>query len=257
MKKKRQRKEWDWEEKYRGDYLKWVDGKHGDEMAYRLTDVDWSYRIKDGMPGVLSAGPPPLHPSSRLLLETIAQLEPKSVLDAGCGIGDDLCGVSALLPDDVKLYGVDISQTALDLLDKRWPDNLQNKPEVKAMALPITGLLPRVELAYTHTILMHLNDKRYERSLANLLNATSAHLLMAENWTTRWFARDIDVLCRSGMADDCWPIWIYFRESPEDRRADLLLASKDSELPYPKLGDYDRTMRRPLQAALRNRRKRK
>ncbi|HTV83641.1 MAG TPA: methyltransferase [Acidobacteriaceae bacterium] len=63
----------------------------------------------------------PVHRRQReALLNTIASLAPRSVLDVGCGSGNNLAAIAATMPD-IVLTGTDVSSEALALAAHRVP----------------------------------------------------------------------------------------------------------------------------------------
>lgn len=178
----------------------------------------------------------PLHPNHRLLYETILQLSPSSVFEAGCGGGDHLHNLNVLNATMV-LSGVDRSEEQLGLLHERNPE-LAATTNIFDLTLPYSQALPTADVSYTQAVLMHIHTGNgHLVALANLFRVSQRQIVLMENWKRHEFLRDAQYLHKNGMTG--WPdLLCYFRRSPEfDNRPHLLVLSK-KPLPYEPLDDY-------------------
>ena len=97
----------------------------------------------------------PLHANHRCLYEGILALEPKTVLEVGCGGGDHMHNLRTLMPE-LTVRGIDRSSQQLDLLKKRSP-HLADYVSIAS----ITGDCPEVEgadVVYTQAVIMHIQE---------------------------------------------------------------------------------------------------
>lgn len=110
----------------------------------------------------------PVHRRQReALVSLIGSLKPASVLDVGCGAGDNLAAIANSLPG-VILSGVDVSSKALDLAARKLP-------QVRFQELDAqTGRLPETfDLVMSNQVVEHLVD-----DVSAMRNMT----MMAHKW---------------------------------------------------------------------------
>lgn len=177
----------------------------------------------------------PLHPSHRLLYETILQLSPDSIMELGCGGGDHLYNLNVLDPK-IKLYGIDRSKDQINFLYQRHP-NLHADIQNLDITLPHPFNSPQVDVAYTQAVIMHLNTgNNHLVALANLFSYAKKQVILMENWKQHNFLRDIQFLFENKMIN--WDnIFFYFRESIEWKIPHIMIVSS-LPLNYPELKDY-------------------
>lgn len=211
--------------------------------AGKLAAGDWRFsagRLENVSPAL------PLHPNQRLLLETLYQLQPKSALEMGCGLGDNLYNLSILL-SGITLYGFDFSAEQLKGLVDRTPE-LQPRIWQWDATWPFSNRFPIVDICYTHVVLMHINEPAgYLAALASLFRMAQEHVVMLENYETHNFMVDVQGLWLKQMIP--WEPHFYYRESPELLRPHLMIVSRSDQLEYPVLADYRNTMYEPLLAS--------
>lgn len=178
----------------------------------------------------------PLHPNHRLLYETILQLQPKSVMEIGCGGGDHLYNLMILLPQ-IELHGCDLSPEQLSALRRRSPD-LKADIRVWDISLPHSALLPVVDLCYTQAVIMHIKTGNgHLLALANLFKIATKHVVLMENWMSHDFLSDIQMLYDKKMIP--WlDLFCYYRSSPELNNSPHLMVISAHRLDYEPLTDY-------------------
>jgi SAM-dependent methyltransferase len=110
----------------------------------------------------------PVHRRQREeLLKLIAKLQVKTVLDVGCGSGDNLAGLAQSFPS-LELSGVDVSAEALALAVQRVPHATLRKLDAQ-----VENLNERFDLVMSIQVIEHLAD-----DVAALRNMA----LMARKW---------------------------------------------------------------------------
>jgi trans-aconitate methyltransferase len=175
----------------------------------------------------------PLILSHQLLYETILDLKPREVLEVGCGAGDHLANLKSLIPE-IKCNGVDLLQKQLDSLEIRHPNN-----DFELNTGDITSpncVLPKVELVFTHAVLMHISEKnhRFAEAIENVFNAATKHIVLVENWTQHDFMSE--ALRFVGKN----PEWrVYYGESDRDSRSRVMVISKERLRNQKILVDYN------------------
>jgi len=188
--------------------------------------------IKDGKIRYRDINQKPLLINHELLYETIIDLNPKSVLEVGCGAGDHLANLKSL-NQNLECYGTELLEEQLNSLNVRHPNN-----KFKLNLADITlkeCTLPEVELVYTNAVLMHITEKkqRFQNALTELFSAATEHIVLMENWTQHNFYESVKIVLQDK------PYWkIYFRVAENDNQTRVMVISK-SKLEYEPLVDYN------------------
>jgi SAM-dependent methyltransferase len=136
---------------------------------------EYTLHLKPGAtPDVL----PPLHPNARILYRTILDLHPASVLEVGCGSGDNLHNLKVLAPE-LEVYGFDLMQEQIEFAQLRSPElvGVLRRVDIAAPVMP----KGTYDLVFTHAVIMHL-ESRVEAGIENVLRLARRHVVMVENW---------------------------------------------------------------------------
>ena len=171
----------------------------------------------------------PIHPNAHTIYETILQLRPKSVLEVGCGGGDNLSNLHTLEPS-LQLRGVDISPEQLKLLTQRHP-RFAGMVEPCNITQAVSHIAP-ADLVFTQAVLMHIgiNNGRWERGIKNLFHLANYQIVLMEHW----FKHDYFTLLSrfTPGVDIPWPsLYLYVRPSVGQRNPTVLIASRH-QLPF-------------------------
>lgn len=178
----------------------------------------------------------PLHPNHRLVYETILQLHPASVLEAGCGGGMHLRNLHVLEPH-LELFGLDRSQEQLTLFHEAAPA-LHALTRVFDLTLPYSSHLPEADIVFTQAVLMHIHTGNgHLVALANLFRLSKNHVVLMENWRRHPFLDDITRLFDEGMIP--WPnLHAYVRRAPELGNKPHVMVISQRPLEYEPLTRY-------------------
>ena len=178
----------------------------------------------------------PLHPNCHLLYETILQLSPASVMEIGCGGGDNLRNINVLAPD-INLFGRDISPEQINFLKKRHP-SLDASIGQLDITLPHSLDSQRVDIVFTQAVLMHIKTGNgHLVALSNLFYWASNQVILMENWKSHDFKADIEFLFSRRMLP--WKnIYMYYRDSSEYRKPHIMIISSKPLDTYKRLTDY-------------------
>lgn len=179
----------------------------------------------------------PLHPNVHAIFETILQLRPESVLEVGCGGGDNLHNLRTLQPS-LDMRGIDVSTGQLQLLYKRHPALVE-----LVIICDVTGSVEQAapaDLVFTNAVLMHIGagGGRWECAVRNLFRLARHHVLLVEHWTKHEYVMLLKSLVPG--KDIPWPaLYLYSRASHSQEYPRVLVASRHP-LPYEPLHSSDR-----------------
>ena len=171
----------------------------------------------------------PLHPNFHVIFETILQLQPRSVLEVGCGGGDNLHNLQVLQPS-LDVRGIDVSLEQLQFLYKRHP-SLAELVSVCDVTCSVAQVAP-ADLVFTNAVLMHigLSGNRWDRAVRNLFRLAQHHIVLVEHWTKHEYVTLLKSLTPG--KDIPWPaLQIYTRAASRREHPRVLVASHHS-LPY-------------------------
>ncbi len=180
----------------------------------------------------------PLHPNWRILYETILQLSPSSVLEAGCGNGMNLFNLKVLSPQ-LRLYGLDRSVKQIEYLREFTPDLDAEIRQIDLTGHYSNGLLSHpVDICYTQAVIMHIKDgNNHLKAMTNMFNCAVKQVILLENWKHHQLMDDIKQLHNDGEIK--WDkINFYYRYSNEYQKPHVMICSPVT-LNYPVLENYD------------------
>jgi len=176
-----------------------------------------------------------LHPNHKLLYETILKINPKSILEIGCGGGDHLANLN-LINNNFKISEVDRSHEQINILRKRHP---KLKASIKIKDITMKNCqIESADLIYTQAVLMHISETkgRLKYALNNILKATKKHLILIENWKSHHFLNELNKIIKETPKFKSFKFYVCKSSSHESIRA-LVLSKK--ELSITKLNSYD------------------
>ncbi len=177
----------------------------------------------------------PLPANHRLPYETILQLNPESVFELGVGNGMLLNNIQTL-SSEIKLSGIDLSEKQLEFLRESYP-NLRADVRQYDATVPFDDSFQKVDLAYTHAVIMHIKtDDSHLVVLANLFNISQKYVVLMENWQAHEFLKDVRYLFNKKLIS--WDkLYVYYRIAKEDPSTRVMICSR-SPLNYSELTDY-------------------
>jgi len=135
----------------------------------------WQRPPRDAVPVVIDPGRAfgtGAHATTQLCLELVAELEPKSVLDVGCGSG--VIAIAVALLGFTPVVALDVDAAAIDATTRNAAVNGVNI-DVRRLDL-VTDVLPKTELAVANISL---------DLVQTLLARTDARLVVASGFLER------------------------------------------------------------------------
>jgi len=174
----------------------------------------------------------PLHPSHRLLYETILQLNPESVFEMGCGTGMHLHNLQTLLPK-ARICGIDLSHQQLNGLKKTYPE-VADKAKQADATVGWTGLpFKTCDVAFTQAVIMHIHTgDAHLAALENLFKMAGKYVVLYESPKNHPFKTDIQKLFDEGKIK--WDnLYFYYRADEKNNPSGIICSSLP--LNYPKL----------------------
>jgi SAM-dependent methyltransferase len=208
----------------------------GKAHSLRIGPGDYEYR--DGQLRKVRSEILPLHANYRILYETIIQLQPKSVVELGCG-GGNHCHNLKELCRDLQVFGYDVSADQLAFLRELNPELNVSDFQQMDLTLPAPESYPKHDIAFTQAVIMHIHaGKGHLVALANVFRLATKQVVLMENWTRHDFMADIQALHKAQIIG--WPqLYFYYRPSPElSNRPHLMVVSSIPIPNYATLTDY-------------------
>lgn len=204
---------------------------------YTLTLKHGDYQFHDSQLIKNNGNIKPLHPSHRLLYETILQLNPQSVFEMGCGTGMHLHNIQTLLPQAI-ICGVDLSSQQLKSLKKTYPRMANNAKQADATASWAKLPFEICDVAFTQAVIMHIHTgDAHLTALENLFKMAKKYVILYESMRNHPFLDDIKKLhSEKRIAWDS--IFFYYRINEENGLPSGLICSS-VPLNYPELKDYN------------------
>ena len=164
-----------------------------------------------------------LHPNHHALYESILILNPKNIIEFGCGGGDHLKNLN-ILNNKIELNAFDRSIDQIKLLNQRHPNlnaniliqNITDKFELKI----------KCDISYSQAVLMHIKEG-YVQALENMFNSAINQVVLMENWYEHNYFEDINKLVSEKRIK--WKNTFLYTHSFDGAKA--LIASR-VKLPY-------------------------
>jgi trans-aconitate methyltransferase len=131
-----------------------------------------------------------LHTNHHVLYETILKLNPKNVIEFGCGGGDHLKNINTL-DKNIELNAFDRSTNQLDLLNERHP-GLKANIKIQNITEKFQQY-EKYDISYSQAVIMHIKEGHLQ-ALENMFNTADKQVILMENWLEHDFYDDIQLL---------------------------------------------------------------
>ena len=181
-----------------------------------INDSDYSFvdnklicNIKNGLV---------LHTNHHVLYETILKLNPKDIIEFGCGGGDHLRNINTL-NNVIELNAFDRSINQLDLLRERHP-GLKANIKIQNITEKFNQN-EKYDISYSQAVIMHIKEGHLQ-ALENMFNSAKNQVVLMENWLEHDFYDDIHLLFNEKKIN--WDsIYLYINTF---HNSNILIASK-------------------------------
>ena len=97
----------------------------------------------------------------------------ESIVELGCNIGLNLAAINKLNPE-INLTGIEINEKAADMARSRNVGQIYTGTILEKLDHPV------VDLAFTKTVLIHINPDHLEKVYQNLVEVSRRYVLVAE-----------------------------------------------------------------------------
>jgi SAM-dependent methyltransferase len=159
-----------------------------------------------------------LHTNHHVLYETLLVLNPKNIIEIGCGGGDHLRNISTL-NNQIVLNAIDRSTNQIELLKQRHP-NLNVNIKVQNITDEY-DISYKYDISYSQAVIMHIKDGHMQ-ALENMFNVANNQVVLMENWLEHDFYDDIQMLFTQKRIN--WDsLYLYINNY---QSSNILIASK-------------------------------
>jgi len=150
---------------------------------------------------------------AKFVKDLVVSLRCTSVLEIGCGTGIDL----KLFPETVKVHGVDLNDTALNIAKEK----LANFDFKKSSIIDLPFEDSSIDFVFTHQLLNYLEDDILERGISEMYRVAGKYIMNCErynetesqinsnskfrNMQKRWLNYKVKVVSNVDMHEDIEP----------------------------------------------------
>lgn len=167
-----------------------------------------------------------LHPNHQTLYEVIKSLNPKSMIEIGCGGGFHVSNLKKILPHS-KILGLDRSVDQVNYTKKNFP-NLCRIFLIKNFSFPFSKTeisKYKSDVIYTQAVLMHIQDKKdYYSAIKNTLDVCKKYIVLVESWPRHNFVNDYLHIQKKYFPE--MPLYFYIKKNSQVNKYLALIVSK-------------------------------
>lgn len=109
---------------------------------------------------------------AKFVRDLVASLNCSSVLEIGCGTGIDL----RLFPEQTKIYGLDLNDTALQIAKNNMPNAEFKKGSITDMPFDEAS----IDFVFTHQLLNYLDDDTLDRGISEMYRVAKKYIMNCE-----------------------------------------------------------------------------
>ena len=167
-----------------------------------------------------------LHPNHQTLYEVIKALNPKSIIELGCGGGFHVSNLKKILPKS-KIIGLDRSPDQVNFAKMNYP-NFANFFLVKNFSSffnKFEVLKYQSDIIYSQAVLMHIQKNTdYESVIKNTLLLSKKYIVLVESWPRHDFVEDY--LRIKNFLYPSMNLFFYIKKNPQVGKFLALIISK-------------------------------
>ena len=221
--------DYDWNQ-YHKDYAQQIN-IISKQQTQKLNEGD--FELKDGKL-MLKNDLLPMHKNHICLYEVIGLLEPKSIIEIGCGGGDHLHNIGLIYPD-IEMRGFDRSSKQIKFLSER-SEHIKKFVSELDITMPPMKKFPAADLVYSQAVIMHIQSgNSHYVALSNMFRMAKEAVVLMENFKRHNFSEDIEMLFRKGMIS--WDKYYFYVHRFNNKPNTLIVSRK--ELKLEKMENYE------------------
>jgi len=150
------------------------------KQGTRIKELEWTIKnLRKKEPATNSLN----EPVRQILASKIIEANPKTVLEVGCGYGQNLHILSQKIPD-AKLLGFDMNRTAINYAKKimqkatLWTGYIEETLQQSADKT--------IDVTFTNAALMYIAPQDIREVMKNIIRITKKKIVLVELLPTRW-----------------------------------------------------------------------
>lgn len=109
---------------------------------------------------------------SKFVRDLVISLHCSSVLEIGCGTGIDL----RLIPNSIKVHGIDLNDLALKIASEKTPKGEFKKGTITNLQFADSS----IDFVFTHQLLNYLDDKTLEQGISEMYRISKKYIMNCE-----------------------------------------------------------------------------
>jgi len=113
-------------------------------------------------------------PVRRILANKVLEVKPQTVLEIGCGWGQNLHIINQRNPE-IQLYGFDINRAAIEYIRKKIPD-----ATVWIQRIENLDTDRRYDVVFTNAALMYISPQDIQKVMENIIKITEKKIILIE-----------------------------------------------------------------------------
>lgn len=148
-----------------------------DYWINRKTGKDWHWQSKDWIEGYWKSID---HPHRKLLVDAVAEFNPKSILEVGCASGPNLYLLAKKYPE-ADIWGVDINRQAVEYgREMFFKEGIRNVRLATGRADALLFNDNTFDVVITDAVLIYVGPDRIWQTLGRMMNIAKKGIVLVE-----------------------------------------------------------------------------